>query len=454
MTLNFRQSCLLLAGVAVIMFGGIFLYDAPISVLLLIEAVFTGIVAVCRGIPYDTIQKTVIDSITAIISPILILLLIGGLVSGWIMCGTVPTLIYAGLKAIDPQIFLIVTFLMCSLTSMLIGTSWGTISTIGIAFMGISNGIGAAPVYTVSAVVSGAILGDKMSPLSSSMVLACQLTDTDAISTMKSLFRTNLPCFAVSVIIYGCGGFFTGSEGSGKADTSFLLSSLADEFSLGFLTLIPPALLVVLILKKIPTIPTFVAGVLAGAAEAFILQGYSIKDIAHGLLYGYDFARNGTVNDLLSYGGIDSMASIMTMLMFAAAFGGIIKMLGVIDCLLQKIFGKSRSAVRIITASALLHSVCFVVTGNYYAMNSILAPSLNERFDAAGIDRTNVSAILLDTGTGLSPVVPWSATAIFVSGTLGYPSVDYCVFAPVLWLAVLIYPLVGLCIKNKMRRRK
>ena len=91
------------------------------SVLLLIEAVFTGIVAVCRGIPYDTIQKTVIDSITAIISPILILLLIGGLVSGWIMCGTVPTLIYAGLKAIDPQIFLIVTFLMCSLTSMLNG---------------------------------------------------------------------------------------------------------------------------------------------------------------------------------------------------------------------------------------------------------------------------------------------------------------------------------------------
>lgn len=140
--------------------------------------------------------------------------------------------------------------------------------------------------------------------------------------------------------------------------------------------------------------------------------------------------------------------------MFAAAFGGIIKMLGVIDCLLEKIFGKSRSAVRIITASALLHSVCFVVTGNYYAMNSILAPSLNERFDAAGIDRTNVSAILLDTGTGLSPVVPWSATAIFVSGTLGYPSVDYCVFAPVLWLAVLIYPLVGLGIKNKMRRRK
>lgn len=207
MTLNFRQSCLLLAGVAIIMLGGIFLWDMPISILLLLEAVFTGIVAIAKKIPYEQLQKTIFDSISAIISPILILLLIGGLVASWIMCGTVPTLIYIGLKAIDPSIFLIVTFLMCSLTSMLIGTSWGTISTLGIAFMGISNGLGAAPIYTVSAIVSGAILGDKMSPLSSSVVLACQLTGCGPIDNMKALARTNGPCFLLSLIIYGYIGF-------------------------------------------------------------------------------------------------------------------------------------------------------------------------------------------------------------------------------------------------------
>src|SRR5699024_2292290 len=145
-------------------------------------------------------------------------------------------------------------------------------------------------------------------------------------------------------------GFFTESAGSGSADTSGLLSALTGEFTINILTLLPPALLIVLILLKVPTIPTFVAGVLAGAAEALLIQGYPVEDVAQGLLSGYDFAEDPVVNQLLNYGGMDGMASILTMLMFAAAFGGIIKKLGVIDCLLGKIFGDSGNVFRIITS--------------------------------------------------------------------------------------------------------
>ena len=454
MTLNFRQSCLLMAGIAIIMLGGIFLWDMPISVLLLIEAVFTGLVAIFKKVPYAQLQQTIFDSITAIISPILILLLIGGLVASWITCGTVPTLIYIGLKAIDPSIFLMVTFLMCSLTSMLIGTSWGTISTLGIAFMGISGGIGADPTYTVSAIVSGAIVGDKMSPLSSSVVLACQLTGCNAIENIKALLRTNGPCIIISFIIYGYIGFSgLGSAGGDAlaAEESPILAALEQEFSLGILTMIPPALLIAMILLKVPTIPTFVAGVLAGVLEAIFLQGYDVGDVAQGLLSGYNLAADPMVNDLLGYGGMDGMATILTMLMFAASFGGIIKKLGVIDCLLEKIFGESGSLFRIITSSALVHTICFFLTGNYYAINSILAPSLDEIYDKRNIPRSNVTAILLDAGTGLSPVIPWNATAIFVSGTLGYAYLDYILYAPVLWLAVLLYPAVGFFMDRKKR---
>ena len=129
------------------------------------------------------------------------------------------------------------------------------------------------------------------------------------------------------------------------------------------------------------------AGVLAGAAEALLIQGYPVEDVAQGLLSGYDFAEDPVVNQLLNYGGMDGMASILTMLMFAAAFGGIIKKLGVIDCLLGKIFGDSGNVFRIITSSAIVHAVCFVVTGNYYAINSILALSqrdLRPSWTAAG----------------------------------------------------------------------
>lgn len=143
------------------------------------------------------------------------------------------------------------------------------------------------------------------------------------------------------------------------------------------------------------------------------------------------------------------MASILTLLIFAAAFGGIIKKLGLIACLLDKIFNDSKSRVRIITSSVIIHTVCFVITGNYYATNSILAPALNSIYEKNGISRSHITSIFLDTGTGISPLVPWSATAIFVSGTLGYSSLNYCLYAPILWLPLLLYPLVALFLKPK-----
>lgn len=180
------------------------------------------------------------------------------------MSGTVPALICIGLKAIDAEFFLIISFLMCSLTSMVIGTSWGTISTLGIAFMGISNALGLSPIYTVSTIVSGAILGDKMSPLSSSVVLACQLTDTTSIGSMKAAAATNLPSFIVSAVIYILLGMSSADQPVSQAsEASDLLKAISGQFDVGIITLLPPILLIALILLKIPTIPAFMAGIAA-----------------------------------------------------------------------------------------------------------------------------------------------------------------------------------------------
>ena len=146
------------------------------------------------------------------------------------------------------------------------------------------------------------------------------------------------------------------------------------------------------------------------------------------------------------------MTSIVALLMFAAAFGGIIKKLGVIDCLLSRIFGNSVNAFRIITSSR--HSTRHLFCGHRklfcHQFRFWLLPSM-KFMTGKSCRGENISAILLDTGTGLSPLVPWSATAIFVSGTLGYASVDYCLFAPVIWFAVLLYPVVGLIVWKKQR---
>ena len=450
MTLNFRESLWMLAGITAILVTGIFIIKMPISVILLLEAIFAGIIGSVKKIPYSVIQESVTTAISGILVPIIILLLIGALVASWIMSGTVPALICIGLKAIDAEFFLIISFLMCSLTSMVIGTSWGTISTLGIAFMGISNALGLSPIYTVSTIVSGAILGDKMSPLSSSVVLACQLTDTTSIGSMKAAAATNLPSFIVSAVIYILLGMSSADQPVSQAsEASDLLKAISGQFDVGIITLLPPILLIALILLKIPTIPAFMAGIAAGVLEALFIQSHDASDVFEGLLSGYAYGDDPSVNNLLNYGGIDSMASILTLLIFAAAFGGIIKKLGLIACLLDKIFNDSKSRVRIITSSVIIHTVCFVITGNYYATNSILAPALNSIYEKNGISRSHITSIFLDTGTGISPLVPWSATAIFVSGTLGYSSLNYCLYAPILWLPLLLYPLVALFLKPK-----
>ncbi len=454
MTLNFKESLWTLLGIASIMVVGIFVLKMPISIILLLEAVFTGIIGFIKKTPYDELQRTILSSISNILVPIIILLLIGALVASWIMSGTVPTLICIGLKAIDARFFLIISFVMCSVTSMIIGTSWGTISTLGIAFMGISNALELDPIYTVSTIVSGAILGDKMSPLSSLVVLAGQLTDTPSISSMKATAMTNVPAFLISAAIYLFLGISSdGSYTSEYVNTDELLTAISGEFNTGIIALIPPVLLIVLILLRIPTIPAFIAGIAAGVLEALFLQGSNPTNVFEGLISGYTYGSNPQVNELLNYGGINSMASILTLLIFAAAFGGIIKKLGVISCLLDKVFRNTTSKTGIITSSVIIHTLCFIITGNYFATNSILSPALRSIYEKNGINRCHITSVFLDTGTGISPIVPWSPTAIFVTSTLGYASLDYCLYAPILWLPFFIYPIIGIVLDRRKNEK-
>ena len=449
MTLKFKESFFTLLVVTIIMVIGIFVLKMPITITLLTEAVFVGVLAICKGTTYLELQNVVTSSISTILTPLIILLLIGALVASWIMSGTVPTLICIGLKAINPKFFLITSFVMCSATSMVIGTSWGTISTLGVAFMGISGALGLPPIYTVSTIVSGAIIGDKLSPLSSSVVLAEQLTNTNYSDTLKAAARTNVPAFILSAVIYIIIGLFSNNTTHGAMDSLQLLNAISTQFKIGFVALLPPIVLVILIICKFPTIPAFIAGIAAGVTEAIFVQGHNYADVFEGLLSGYTYGQDAKVNALLNYGGINSMASILTLLIFAASFGGIIKYLGIISSVLDKAFGTTGNKAKIITSAAFTHAFCFVITGNYYTTNSILAPAFQTIFKKNGIKDADIAFILLDTGTGISPLVPWCPTAIFVTNTLGFASLSYCIFSPVLWLPLLIYPLIGIFLARK-----
>lgn len=449
MTLNFKQSLLTLIGIAAIMVLGLFVIHMPIAIIVLAEAIFVGFIAIGRKIPYSELQQSMVSSVNSFVTPILMLTLIGALVASWIIGGTVPTLIYIGMKIIDVRFFLIITFAMCSLMSMLIGTSWGVMSTLGVAFIGISNGLGIDPAYTVSAIVSGAFFGDKLSPLSSSLVLATELTGVESTRGIKAALPSNLPAFLISIVLYIYLGLMHTPQGeSHQAEAEVLMNALAGEFNLGILPLIAPVLLIFFMVIKIPTIPTFVLGIIVGVIESVFVQGRNMTEVAEGLMTGYNMAENPMVNELLHYGGVNSMASTLILLIIAACFGGIIKRLGIIACLLEKIFENARTKGKVITSAVVLHTICFVITGNYYTTNSILAPAFADTFDKHGVSRDELTAVLLNTGTGISPIIPWTATAIFITNTLGIAGTGYCIYAPILWLPVILQPIMAF-IKRK-----
>ncbi|MBR5229783.1 MAG: hypothetical protein IKW01_02910 [Firmicutes bacterium] len=449
MTLSFRESVAALAGITVIMLLGLFLVEAPTAVIFMGELVFVTIIGLLKKHPYKKLQQAMIAGVTEVLTPILTLLLIGALVTSWIMGGTMPTLIHFGLKIIDAKAFLLIAFLMCSLTSMVVGTSWGTISTLGIAFLGISNALGIDLLYTAAALASGAIFGDKLSPLSSSVALASELSDAAPVDCIKSTAKTTVVGFMVSIPLY----WYIGSTYNLSGEDAFqqsqeLISAIESEFTLGLTPVLPPIIIFVLIMLRIPNIPTFAIGILLGVLEAVFIQGYPLNEVCEAMFSGFVMNHNPVIGQVLNYSGMNGMASITILIVFASAFGGVVKTLGIINALLSKIFSGSSSKAKVALVGTLIHTVCFFITGSYYAVNSILAPPLNEAYDKHHLPRANVASLLLNGGTGISPIIPWSGTGIFMAGVFGLSSTWYCIFAPVLWLPLLLEPIATI-IKRK-----
>ena len=449
MTLNFKESMLALAGITAIMLLGLFAVGAPTAIIFVGELIFVTIIALLKKHPYKKLQQVMIAGVSEVLTPILTLLLIGALVTSWIMGGTMPTLIHFGLKIIDAQAFLLIAFLMCSLTSMIVGTSWGTISTLGIAFLGISNALGIELIHTAAALAAGAIFGDKLSPLSSSVALASELSGAAHIDCIKANAKTTVIGFLVSIPLYWYIGSTYDVSGEGAFEQSqALLAAIESEFTLGLIPILPPIIVFALIIMKVPNIPTFAVGIVLGVLESVFLQGYTLNEVCTAMFSGFRMDDNPVIGDVLNYSGMNGMTSIMILIIFASAFGGIVKILGIIDALLNKIFSESSSKGKVTFAGAVIHTVCFLITGAYYAVNSILAPPLNEAYDKHGLPRAHVGSLLLNGGTGISPIIPWSGTGIFMSGVFGLTSVWYCLYAPVLWLPLILEP-IATVIKRK-----
>ena len=261
---------LTLAGVLAIILGGNLLLAAPIQPMFLIVWLFVVPMCMKLGYTYKEIENGMMESIKKGMGAVLTIMVVGALIATWISAGTVPAIIYYGLKIINPGIFLLAAFVLCSMVSLACGTSWGTLGTAGIAMFAVGESLGVPTGMTVGAIVSGAYLGDMMSPMSDSTNVASAAVGTDLITHCKELAIIGLPVALVTCVIY----YFMGMQfATDSFDSSYIdeiIAAISMEFNVGFLAFVPVILLLALIFLKKPSMLSMLVSALVAAAPSFI----------------------------------------------------------------------------------------------------------------------------------------------------------------------------------------
>ena len=452
-------------------------FGLPAQIPLLLATIFAAAFGALRlGAKWSTLEQGICNAIQVAIQAIIILVLVGSLVGSWIQSGVVATMIYYGLDVMSPQYFYLATLLICCVVSLATGCCWTTSSTVGVALIGISAGLGLPLPVTAGFIISGAYFGDKMSPLSDTTNLAPAVAGSELFDHVRSMMATTVPTLILVAIIAA----FMGVSAQDMDDSRIVLiqQMMQAEFHVSLWGLIPPAVILLMAALKIPAIPGIVAGLAAGVLLS-LTHGTSAHDALSVLFSGYIpeqlaafasattpasleaamsassvtmqatpevFSSVGTLlNDLFSRGGMTSMLETICLIVVALALGGVMEVCGFLDVLLEALMK------RVDTVFGLVGSVlasCFV--SNVFLSEqylSIIVPgrmfrkAFDEReWDGKKLAPTMLSRSLEDSGTMTSVLVPWNTCGVYVSTVLGVPTLAY---APYCFLN-LLNPLVAL----------
>jgi len=419
------------------------LYGSNQIVLILSSAV-AALIAFRLGFKWDHLLKGIVKGIGSAMSAILILLLIGSLAGTWLLSGIVPTMIYYGLKILDPTIFLVAACTVCALVSLATGSSWSTVATIGVALLGIGKALGLPDGLIGGAIISGAYFGDKISPLSDTTNLASAVTGTDLFTHIRYMALTTVPTITLTLIIFTIIGFTRSQDGTG-GDIQPVLDAIKGSFFISPVLFIVPALVLTLIVKKVPAIPALFVGTLAGAVFSIIFQPSIIREVAASDQPFYIQAyvavmksmytdisvttSNEMVNNLLQTGGMGGMLNTVWLIMCAMIFGGVMESTG----LLRRI---TESVIKLVTntgslvASTAGTCVFFNVTASDQYL-SIVVPGrmFANTYRERDLDPKVLSRTLEDSGTVTSVLIPWNTCGATQAGVLGISTFTFAPYA-------------------------
>ena len=405
-------------------------FKLPPHIALICAAAVASIVAVAHKHPWKEIQEGMVYGITLALSAILILMVVGTMIGIWIQGGIVPSMVYYGLKFLSPGIFLVATLIICSIVSLGTGSSWSTAGTVGVALIGVGKGLGIPVPMVAGAIISGAYFGDKMSPLSDTTNLAPAVAGTDLFSHIRHMVYTTGPGYIVSLAIYALLGIkFSG--GTMEAENiEIILSTLKSNFFIHPLLLIPPLLVIVMVVKKIPPLPALFGGTILGGIFAMVTQSKSLGEVIQAAQSGY-VSRTGIefVDDLLTRGGLESMLPTVALIICALSFGGIMEKTGMLEVLAGALLKRVKRTGTLVTTTIFSCIAMNTIASDQYMAIVIPGRMYKNAFDSHGLHPKNLSRCLEDSGTLTSPLIPWNSCGAFMHATLGVNPLLYLPYA-------------------------
>ena len=426
-----------LLATAISLFGSDSLSGGSQIALLMGMAVCISLSMTIYKTPWCTFEKQIKATLGEVSITLLILLCVGMLAGSWMISGIVPTLIYYGVQIMSPQFFLVSSCIICALVSLLSGSSWTTIATIGVALLGIGHALGVSEAWTAGAIISGAYFGDKMSPLSDTTILASSATGTDLFVHIRYMMFTTMPTFLITITIF----FITGLGNEADAELH------VGEYTEGLASLLVPLLTGVLIARRVPSlIVLFASSVMAGIV-ALILQPHILTEIAtgasqainskfliadsiKGLAITYFGATavdtgNASLNELVSTSGMAGMLNTIWLILCAMCFGAAMVASRMIESITQVVIRFIRNRISLVSSTVGTGIFLNITTGDQFISIVLNADIYKEVYKQEGYESRLLSRTTEDAATVTSVLIPWNTCGMTQSTVLGVPTLTY-----------------------------
>ena len=408
-----------------------------IVVMLAAAAVATGL-AKLAGHGWDDVQRSTGEKFAAVLPAILILLSIGMLIGTWVISGTIPLLVFYGLKVVDPAYLVLTAFLATSAMSLCTGTSWGSAGTIGVALMGMAGAVGAPLGPTAGAIVSGAYFGDKMSPLSDSTNISAIGAGANLYAHIRHMLYTAVPSFVIATIVYAVAVKVPPTEGQLGAEV--LLADLEAIFSLSPFAFLPLLIVIAGIVMQVPPVIAMTASSVTAVAVATFLQGFTFNSGLLSAVNGFDVAmlsdkgiEPASVSDatraLLNRGGLYSMVNTLLVIIAAFLLAGAMDVSGALDRLIGQMLAAVRSTFGLIASTMAAGATMISLTSHGGVTALVVGELFQKAYDERGLARVNLSRSIEDSVTIVEPLLPWTVSAVYMATTLGTSTVDYAPWA-------------------------